>query len=250
MKRILLLAMAAAVAAQSAHAGEHLTAAAIRARAAANPNAPLNLAGMSMTGEDLTGLDLSGADLRGADLAGANLHGAKLVGADLTGAKLMHADLTFAWIIKAKFDHADLRGATMQTVVTSHAMQNTPEEAASFVGADLSGSDANVHFSFDDMHGANLAGVKMSVVMMNQSMGLLRSEFNSTNLDNATFENAGLGRITFQYAKLRHANFRNADLTRADFTGAYLDGADFTGATVKDAVFDGASLSGVIGLTH
>ncbi len=79
--------------------------------------------------------------------------------------------------MNAKFDHAHLHGAILQVVITSNGMENTRETAASFVGADLSDTSATVHFSYDDMRGANFTGTRMSVVMANQSMGMLRSEF-------------------------------------------------------------------------
>jgi uncharacterized protein YjbI with pentapeptide repeats len=170
------------------------------------------------------------------------------VDADLTAARLVNADLTFAWFIRANFTRANLHGATLQTVVTSQAMENTRDQAAIFVAADLSNSRTTVHFSFDDMRGANFANANMTVVMANQSMGLLRTEFKSCNLDGANFESAGLGHVTFRFAKLRHANFRNADLRDADFIGAYLNGADFAGAKTDRADFEAATLTDVIGL--
>lgn len=236
--------------ASSCMAAERLTAAQVRALVAerASQGGRIDLSGKDMTGDDLTGLDLSGADLRHADLSGANLHAVKLVDADLTEANLAGADLTFAWFMRANFTHANLRGATLQTIVTSSGMDNTQAQAAIFVGADLSRTNATVHFSFYDMRGANFSGARMTVVMANQSMGLLRSEFMSSNLDGADFHAAGLGHVSFRFAKLRGANFRDADLDRADFTGAYLDGADFSGANVTSADFEAARMGGVIGL--
>lgn len=224
---------------------EHLSAEQVRALAAGGHP---DLSGRDMTADDLTGLDLTGANLAHAHLAGARLHGTKLTGADLTGADLSRADLTFAWIIRARFDRAILRGATLQTIVTSNAMNNTADQAASFVGADLSDIAATVHFSFDNLRGARFAHARMSAVIANQSMGLLRTEFMSCDLDGADFEGAGLGHNLFRFARLRGANFRNADLTAADFTGAYLDGADFSGATLTATTFKGASLAGTTGL--
>jgi uncharacterized protein YjbI with pentapeptide repeats len=232
----------------SALAAGHLTAEQVKAALAAALPGTLNLSGQDMRGDDLTGLDLSHAKLGGADLAGADLHRVKLVGADLTGADLSHADLTGTWIMNARFDRANLHGATLQVVITAQAMDNKPETAASFVGADLSDTSATVHFSWDDMQGANFTGTRMSVVLANQSMGMLRSEFVNANLDGANFANAGLGRITFEYAKLRDANFKGADLTRTDFTGADLTGADFTGAKFDHTLFDSATTAGTKGL--
>jgi uncharacterized protein YjbI with pentapeptide repeats len=136
----------------------------------------------------------------------------------------------------------------MQTVVTSTGMENTPEQAATFVRADLSDAMITVHFSFDDMRGANFSRAHMTVVMANQSMGLLRTEFMSANLDGADFTGAGLGHVTFRFARLNNAHFNGADLSNADFAGAYLSEADFTGANVQDATFEGATLTGVKGL--
>ena len=182
-----LFAAVLAVCGAGAARAEHLSAAQVRVAVAAAPAGRVDLSDKKLTGDDLTGLDLSGAKLIGTDLAGANLHGVKLVGADLTGADLSRADLTFAWFIRARFDRANLSGATLQTVVTSTGMENTPEQAASFAGANLSGANITVHFSFYDMRGANFSHANMTVVMANQSMGLLRTEFVAANLDGAEF---------------------------------------------------------------
>jgi uncharacterized protein YjbI with pentapeptide repeats len=227
-------------------AADHLTADDVRAAAAATGK--IDLSGKIMSGDDLTGLDLSGADLTGANLAGARLHGVKLVGADLTDADLSGADLTFAWIMRANFTRARLHGATMQTVVTSTGMDNTSDQAAIFVGADLSDASVTVHFSYDDMRGANFSHAHMTVNMANQSMGLLRTEYTDAKLDGADFTGAGLGHVGFRFAKLTDARFNGAELSNADFTGADLSGADFTGANVHDATFDSATLTGVKGL--
>lgn len=227
---------------------DHLTTEQVRNAAAAAPPGKLDLSGRNMSGDDLTGLDLSGANLARAILVGADLQGVKLVRADLTGADLSGANLNHTWIMRANFTRARLRGVSMQTVVTSTGMENTREEAATFVDADLSGASLTVHFSYDDMRGADFSGARMTVNMANQSMGLLRTEFMSANLDGANFTGAGLGHVTFRFAKLNRAHFNNADLTDTDFTGAYLTGADFTGATVRGATFEAATLTDVKGL--
>ena len=227
-------------------AADRLTADQVRAAAASTGR--IDLSGKIMSGDDLTDLDLSGANLAGANLTGASLHGVKLVDADLTNADLSAADLTFAWIMRANFTRAKLHGATMQTVVTSTGLDNTQDQAAIFVGADLSDASLTVHFSYDDMRGANFSHAHMTVNMANQSMGLLGTEFIAANLDGANFTGAGLGHVTFRFAKLRDARFNDADLSNADFTGAYLTGADFTGANVNGATFDAATLSDVKGL--
>ena len=108
-------------------------------------------------------------------------------------------------------------------------MDNTQDQAAIFVGADLSDASITVHFSFDDMRGANFTHANMSVVMANQSMGLLRTGFIAAKLNGADFTGAGLGHVTFRYAKLAGAHFNGADLSKAEFDGADLTDADFTG---------------------
>jgi uncharacterized protein YjbI with pentapeptide repeats len=136
----------------------------------------------------------------------------------------------------------------MQTIVTSVRMDNTPDQAAIFVGADLSDASITVHFSFDDMRGANFSHAHMTVVMANQSMGLLRTEFIAAKLNGADFTGAGLGHITFRYAKLAGAHFNGADLSKVEFDGADLTNADFTGANVTGATFESATLTAVKGL--
>ena len=227
---------------------DHLTSDQVRAAVAAASTGKTDLSGKNMSGVDLTGLDLSGANLTGANLAGANLYGVRLVGADLTGADLSEANLTFTWIMRANFTRARLHGATMQTIVTSVGMDNTPDQAAIFVGADLSDASIIVHFSLDDMQGANFSHAHMTANMANQSMGLLRTEFMSTNLDGANFTGAELGHVSFRFAKLNGAHFNGADLSNADFIGAYLTDADFTNANIHGATFESATLTGTKGL--
>ena len=67
----------------------------------------------------------------------------------------------------------------MQTMVTSTGMDNTPDQAATFVEADLSDAVITVHFSFDDMRGVNFSRAHMTETWRNESMGLLRTEFMS-----------------------------------------------------------------------
>ena len=247
-RRAIALPLAMLLGIGPALADQHLAAEQVRAAIAAAHGGKVDFSGKNMSGDDLSGLDLSGANLAGADLSSANLHGVKLVDSNLTGAHLVNADLTFAWFIRANFTRADLHGATLQTVVTSRGMENTKDQAAEFAGADLSDTHTTVHFSLYDMRGANFSHADMTVVMANQSMGMLRTEFNGCDLDGANFAAAGLGHVAFHFARLHGANFRGADLTKAEFVGAYLDNADFTGAKTDGADFESATLTGVKGL--
>ncbi len=206
-----------------------------------------SFAGMSLAHADLHDLDFSNADLSGADLSGADLRGAKLVGSKLVGAKLPGAKLNLAWIIGADFSHADLSGADLETLVVSAGLQTLPQEAATFVGANLSGAKVTARFNLDDMRGANLSHIRASADMRNQSMGLIRTEFSQANLIDANFEGAALAHVNFAFAKLSRANFSGADLNHADLTGADLTDADLTGATTTRTDFTNAILQGTKG---
>ena len=156
-----------------------------------------SFAGRSLAGADLHDLDFSNADLSGADLSGADLRGAKLVGSKLVGAKLPGAKLNLAWIIGADFSHADLSGADLETLAVSAGLQTVPQEAASFVGANLSGAKITARFNLDDMRGADLSHIRASADMRNQSMGLIRTELSQANLTDANFQGAALARANF-----------------------------------------------------
>jgi uncharacterized protein YjbI with pentapeptide repeats len=206
-----------------------------------------SLAGMSLARADLHDLDFSNADLSGADLSGTDLRGAKLVGSKLVGAKLPGAKLNLAWIMGADFSHADLSGADLETLVVSAGLQTLPQEAATFVGANLSGAKVTARFNLDDMRGANLSHLRASADMRNQSMGLIRTEFSQANLSDANFEGAALAHVNFAFAKLSRANFSGADLNHADLTGADLTDADLTGASTTRTDFTNAILQGTKG---
>src|SRR5262249_55662613 len=119
-----------------------------------------SFAGKSLAGKDLHYLDFSNADLSGAGPPRADLPGAKLVRSKLIGAKLSGARLNLAWIMGADFSHADLSGADLETLVVSAGLQTLPQEAATFVGANLSGAKLTARFNLYDMHGANLSHIR------------------------------------------------------------------------------------------
>jgi uncharacterized protein YjbI with pentapeptide repeats len=226
-----------------------LTRADVQSKLASTPaGQTASFVGSSLAGADLHDLDFNHADLSGADLSRADLRGAKLVGSKLVGAKLPGAKLNLAWIMGADFSHADLSGADLETLIVSNGLQTQPQEAARFVGANLSGAKLTARLSLDDMHGANLSQVQASADMKNQSMGLIRTEFARTNLNDANFKDAALAHVNFEFAKLARANFSGADLSYADFTGADLTDADLTGANTTGAIFANAVLTGVKGI--
>jgi uncharacterized protein YjbI with pentapeptide repeats len=150
--------------------------------------------------------------------------------------------------MRADFSHADLSNADLETLIVSAGMQTQPQEAARFVGANLSGAKVIARFNLDDMRGANLSHLQASADMRNQSMGLIRADFSQANLQGANFAGASLGHAKFEFANLSGANFSGADLSDADFAGADLSDANLTGATTKGADFSGATLTGAKGL--
>jgi uncharacterized protein YjbI with pentapeptide repeats len=148
----------------------------------------------------------------------------------------------------ADFSHADLSNAVLETLVVSTGLETRPEEAVSFVAANLSGAKVTARFSLDDMREANLSHLRASADMHNQSMGLIRADFSRANLTGANFEGAALAHVNFEFAKLQHTNFSGADLSDADFAGADLTNADLTGANIARVDFNSAVLTGAKGL--
>src|SRR4029079_4417704 len=97
-------------------------------------------------------------------------------------------------------------------------------------------------FSSASMKGANFKDADVSADMKNQSMGLMRGVFRSTDLDGASFENANMARVVLEYARLRDANLRNANLMGSELAGADLTGADVAGANFNEADVNSARL--------
>jgi uncharacterized protein YjbI with pentapeptide repeats len=151
--------------------------------------------------------------------------------------------------MRADFSHADLSQSILETLVASAGMETQPDEAAKFVGANLSGAKVTARFSLDDMRGADFSHLKASVDMRNQSMGLIRTDFSRANLADANFEGAELAHVNFEFAKLQRANFEGADLSNADLAGADLTDANLTGTKTTGAKFTSASLDRVKGLS-
>ena len=90
------------------------------------------------------------------------------------------------------------------------------------------------------MKGANFKDADVSADMKNQSMGLMRGVFRSTDLEGASFQNANMARVVLEYARLRGANLRDAnlmgsELAGADLNGPYVAGANFNQADVNSA---------------
>jgi hypothetical protein len=98
----------------------------------ANPNTPLELAGLDFSSlphgtADWTRIDLSGADLRGATFSRTSFRYANFQHAKLRGAKFEGTDLHEAWFHDAQLQEVNFRYATLTN--------------AKFIGADITGAD-------------------------------------------------------------------------------------------------------------
>ena len=189
---------------------------------------------------DLSNKNLSGADLAHIDFKAANLSASVFNGSNLRGANLSRCNLTVSFGEHADFREANLRGAEM------FSMQ--------LAGADLRGADLTDARFIGDMSRARLAGAivrnfRGAADMTNQSMGLMRSNFQSADLRGADFTGANLSRANFSFSDLSGAIFTNAKLAGAEFPGVDLSGADLSGADLRgstfiDTTFTGAKLRG------
>ncbi|MEQ8823963.1 MAG: pentapeptide repeat-containing protein [Filomicrobium sp.] len=184
-----------------------------------NPGETLDLTAAALNGLDMSGLDLRQTKLQSARLNKTNLSGANLEGvvldqawalkADLSGANLRNASLFMTQLMDAKMDRADLSGARIAADMSRASLKE-----ALFEKADLSAD------------------------MTNQSMGLMRGVFKSSDLSGANFRGANLSRASMEYADLR-----DADLTGANLMGSELAGANLTGAIVAESDFSGADVN-------
>jgi len=204
--------------------------------------------GVNLAGHSLKNLDLTHADLAGANLTGCNLFGVKFEGANLSGADLRDANLNLAWLIHANFTGANLTGASLVAPVVAEGLTVKPGEVPNFTGATLKDARIQARFTGSDMRGANFSRSDMSAHMNNQSMGLMRTEMGSADLEGADFANTNLGHAILTFADLRGANFSGADLTEADLTGADATGANFKGANLTGTLLNGTKLLGAGGL--
>jgi uncharacterized protein YjbI with pentapeptide repeats len=180
---------------------------------------------------DLVAKPLNGLDLSKMDLRRANLLTARLMGANLSGANLDGVNLDGVWSLNSDWTGASLKGASMF---------GTQLVGARLDGADLTGALVAGDFSKASMTGAKFDGANLSADEKNQSMGLMRGTFRSTNLEGATFRDANMKRVMLEFSSLKGADLTNAVLTEselagADFTGADVTGVNFAGADVNSA---------------
>ncbi len=209
------------------------------------PGQPAQLARWSLESADLHSLNFAGANLSHADLFAANLSDANLTGANLSGARL---DL--AWLMRSNLTHANLIGALLHGPVVAPGMENIPKDAPILVGANLSGAKVIARLN-GNAEGANFAHADLGADIRNQSMGMLRTDFDGANLRHANFEGTNLSYAVMRFADLTGADLRGArlvytDLSGADLTGADLTGTDLTHADLTDAILKHAILKNTI----
>ena len=202
---------------------------------ATRPGQPAQLAGRSLESADLHGLDLAGANLAHADLFAANLSDADLTGADLAGARL---DL--AWLMRTNLTRANLAGALLHGPVVAPGLEDVAKDAPILVGANLSGAKVIARLN-GHAEGADFVHADLGADIRNQSMGMLRTDFNGADLRHANFTGANLA-----YAVMRFADLSGADLRGARLIYADLSGADLTHADLTDAILDHARMHGTI----
>ena len=145
---------------------------------------------------DLFAKALNGLDLSKMDLRRTNLQAARLMMANLRGANLEGVNLDAVWSLNADWSGANLKGASMF---------GTQLIGSKLEGADLTGARVAGDFSKANMAGARLDGADLSADEKNQSMGLMRGTFKSTNLEGASFKGANLSRALLEYASLKGA---------------------------------------------
>jgi len=251
LRSVRWLALAAALlltgSAQAAdYTARELTKALFGAHAGATPD---------LSGKDLNGLDLAGVDFKGARLAKANLFGADLTGSNLSGSNLKEAVLDRSSIIGAKFDAADLEGASLLRPNSFSGLTVSAAEAPSFKGANLRKTRIFARLSSANLAGADLTDAYCAPFGKTGFIEVIwRTELAGANLSNAILKRADLTHAQVNFANLRNADLTgtilvNADLSRADLSGADLSGADLTGADLDGTILTGArGLDTVIGL--
>jgi uncharacterized protein YjbI with pentapeptide repeats len=179
---------------------------------------------LDLSGKSLNGLDLSAMDLRRVKLQSARINKTNFKGANLEGVVLDQA-----WALNSDFSGANLKSASLF--------------ATQFGGGKLDGADfSNAHVAADFTNAsvtkAKFDGADLSADEKNQSMGLMRGAFKSTNLDGSSFKGANMARVMMEFASLRGVDLTNADLRKSELAAADLTDAEVTGAN-----FDGADLN-------
>lgn len=210
----------------------------------ASDSAPLDF-----SKRDLAGLDLAGLRFKKARLAETNLFGADLSGADLSEADLRAAKLDRIVAIGARFDRANLAGASLLRPTTTTSFDAVRGEAPSFTGADLTNARLFGVFSGGSFAGARMSGVTLAPHNDSGFIEMLwRSRLDAADMSATDLSGANLTHVSLRFANLKGSNLKGAILKNADLSHADLTGADLSGADLSHADLDSANLTGVKGL--
>ncbi|PRQ10247.1 DUF2169 family type VI secretion system accessory protein [Enhygromyxa salina] len=182
-------------------------------------------AGEDFASLNLTGADLSNMDLRGAKLAGAFFESARFDGTDLSDADLSGAVLAHASLRGTKLDRANLRGANLGgSKLLEVSAQGADLSKSVLAGADLSGAS---------ICGAKLGGADLS-----------KAAFEGTDASGIQAEDAILLEAEISGARFAGAKLKGGSFIKLDLSGADLSGADLTSCTFLSCVARGANFSG------
>ncbi len=113
-----------------------------------------------------TGSTCPGLDLRKLKLQSSRINHAKFVGSNLDGVVLDQA-----WALNSDFTNASFKGASLFS---------TQFRDAKMDGANFEGARVAADFTRASLKGANFKNADLSADMKNQSMGLMRGVFRST----------------------------------------------------------------------
>lgn len=215
-------------------------AAAWNAWRAANPEAPIELSHLDLSGLNLAGYDLRHGhlietQLRGCDLSHTDLSFAVLRGAELRSAVFNGTNLTSASLYQASLGGADLRAARLHRTVFSEAYA----WEVNFSGLDL----REVFFQEADLGGAVLTGANLSDGHLDGAR-LSKAQLDGATLTGARLIGAHCEDASLKGAQLGQAQLSLANLVGADLTDANLAGADLSGANLMLARLCGAQLMG------
>jgi uncharacterized protein YjbI with pentapeptide repeats len=203
------------------------------------------LQGLDLTGADLRGVDLRGLNCDGVLLEAANLAGVAMAGASFRGALLAHADLSDAQAAGCDFTQANLGKANLERLYAAHAVfTDSNLWQAEARGAVLSGArfeEAQLHGA--TFTGADLAHAWLKDALFLES-DLGGANLSGAQLDGAQFVNAKLERTTWTGCTGKAAVFMNVACPESDFSEAQLPGSRWVGTlNLARARFDRADLS-------
>jgi len=178
-----------------------------------NPNMPVNLASINLSGMDLQKANLSGCNLRGVNLTNANLVGANFIQAFLFQANLNQADLTRAILREAFLYEVSLNEALLYKTNFSESRARKVNfngailDSAIFGYMDLSKADG-----LDEAFHRNVSTVGTDTLYLSKGKipdkflrgcGLSDWEIESAKLYNPELSNEEINQILYRMYEIR-----------------------------------------------